>query len=849
LIKLTTAKKNNVTETFHLPPNQVFEMHMFDSYGDGLCCTAGYGYYAIYLGKDMEIQAVKSDGEYTFGEVQIFDTIPPTMEPSTAPTSSQTPTLSALPSFRPTLSMSPSLHKILVTLFIQFDDFPNDVSWKIFSANTTNQELFFQGSNYSNSLRTTNITETFHLFPDQVYEIHMFDSYGDGLCCMQGNGYYAVYLGNDMEIQAVKSNGTYGTGEVQTFQTITPTLPPSTNPTSSTSPTSSLSPSLSPSTSFLPTASKVPLTLSITFDKYPSEVSWALYHHPISNKGPLANSSKFSYNLPHSTVNEIFYLVENKAFEFIIEDSYGDGICCIEGNGSYALYFGDESTGIPIFEAVGNYEFGRKHIFTATQPSMSPSLTPSHSQLPTTTSQPSNSPSMSMSPSINEVFVTLDIQLDKYAYEVDWQIYKANTDPTSSKPLVYGGNYDNDMSDKLVSHTFSLEYNTDYKFYIQDGHGDGICCSNGYGYAILYFGKKDDKTIPILNVDGKYGASGVYTFKTSPTPIITSAPTNAQPSFPNQSPYFAPTISPIPPTSPIVPYVNFTLVIRFDEKPLDLTWAIIDNNEINPEVWFSSISKNYSHLAQKFVYESISLPEGEYIFGMGIDFDDSSFLCCENGNGYVYLYQGTHNPEIKKFDEKNLVFWNNGTLFFKNFTVSVPKTSYPEPTPSPAYSPYITIEIFFDDWPFEISWGVYSAENDTVYEEKPAASYVVSARQVVTEIVHLPDSIPLKFEVRDSSGDGFAKIGATNNDGYVKIFEGPAIADNLLFTASGDFVEKFVVFNLTDFSNAPSMQPSSNATLSPSMKSTNAQLGSSTYLPLSKFPLLCLVNFLFWALV
>ncbi len=70
-------------------------------------------------------------------------------------------------------------------------------------------------------------------------------------------------------------------------------------------------------------------TLSLTTDNYGYETSWT-----ISQNGTTVESGNGYSN--NSNVTESFCLADGD-YTFTINDSYGDGICCNYGNGSYAL--------------------------------------------------------------------------------------------------------------------------------------------------------------------------------------------------------------------------------------------------------------------------------------------------------------------------------------------------------------------------------------------------------------------------------------------------------------------------------------------------------------------------------
>ena len=79
------------------------------------------------------------------------------------------------------------------------------------------------------------------------------------------------------------------------------------------------------------------LLINITTDNYPSETSWELVNQSgvvvaSINAGDLtSNATNYSWSI---CVNN------NECYDFIIYDTYGDGICCSYGNGSYTLTYG-----------------------------------------------------------------------------------------------------------------------------------------------------------------------------------------------------------------------------------------------------------------------------------------------------------------------------------------------------------------------------------------------------------------------------------------------------------------------------------------------------------------------------
>lgn len=75
------------------------------------------------------------------------------------------------------------------------------------------------------------------------------------------------------------------------------------------------------------------VTLSITLDNYPEETSWTIVN---SGGTTVASGGTYGSQPDGSTINIPICLADG-CFDFTINDSYGDGICCGYGNGSYTL--------------------------------------------------------------------------------------------------------------------------------------------------------------------------------------------------------------------------------------------------------------------------------------------------------------------------------------------------------------------------------------------------------------------------------------------------------------------------------------------------------------------------------
>ena len=113
--------------------------------------------------------------------------------------------------------------------------------------------------------------------------------------------------------------------------TISPTGPPSSNTSSK--------PSEEPS-SFQPTDERHEcpesnLIVNIITDGFPAETSWTLQN--MCNDTLEASIASKTLYTSSDTPYSITWCVSHAAFEFTINDSFGDGICCKWGQGSYSV--------------------------------------------------------------------------------------------------------------------------------------------------------------------------------------------------------------------------------------------------------------------------------------------------------------------------------------------------------------------------------------------------------------------------------------------------------------------------------------------------------------------------------
>merc|ERR1712003_500024 len=229
------------------------------------------------------------------------------------------------------------------------DNYPAETEWDI--KNSSGDEKY-NGSGYSdaNTLYTINMC----LASDE-YTFTITDAYGDGICCSYGNGGYIIKVDGtelvnggdfgDSKTETFTVNGPAPTNPSPTTAPVTnPTAPPTTapvtNPTASPTTAPVTNPTAPPTTAPVtpPTTSPVSspgfcetLLISLTTDELGSETSFELVDD-------MSGKVRFAGGVyPSSVTLEESTCLTNGVYIFTISDSYGDGMCCDHGNGSYKL--------------------------------------------------------------------------------------------------------------------------------------------------------------------------------------------------------------------------------------------------------------------------------------------------------------------------------------------------------------------------------------------------------------------------------------------------------------------------------------------------------------------------------
>ena len=79
------------------------------------------------------------------------------------------------------------------------------------------------------------------------------------------------------------------------------------------------------------------LKIDVLTDAYPNEISWDLIR--TCSQDIVLSTFFGSMYIDDFTQYSNEYCIEDTRYLFVVKDTYGDGICCSEGNGSYQVFY------------------------------------------------------------------------------------------------------------------------------------------------------------------------------------------------------------------------------------------------------------------------------------------------------------------------------------------------------------------------------------------------------------------------------------------------------------------------------------------------------------------------------
>jgi hypothetical protein len=216
------------------------------------------------------------------------------------------------------------------------------------------------------------------------------------------------------------------------------------------------------------------IDIVITYDDYPEETGWVLKD---ANGNTVDSREAESVSEQSATIE---YTVDNLAagtYTLEVTDTYGDGICCEHGNGSFKVLVDGQNV------ASSNGQFDETTSVTFTIGS---------------TSGGGSGGSGGASPTSSPVVEFLvDIQYDNWPDEFSWSIVRQDSGtPVITIPTNYA------RAGEFVRIPVSLTPGESYVLQLRDTYGDGL-----YGYVDVYAVVNGDDLPALVYSNGDFGGS------------------------------------------------------------------------------------------------------------------------------------------------------------------------------------------------------------------------------------------------------------------------------------------------------------------------------------------------------
>jgi hypothetical protein len=173
---------------------------------------------------------------------------------------------------------------------IMTDAYPTDTSWTLTDVNSNDIIISVDAGTYSK--KNSFYEKSYCIDSTACYQFTISDSYGDGICCSSGNGYYNILY----EEMLLQEGGDFGYSQTSA---LFGNECPSSLPSESLVPTLSSAPSNTPSLSVQPSSNP---TLSSKLSDEPSWSPTTSVEPSNTSSSSLKPSSKLTLSLPWSTV-------------------------------------------------------------------------------------------------------------------------------------------------------------------------------------------------------------------------------------------------------------------------------------------------------------------------------------------------------------------------------------------------------------------------------------------------------------------------------------------------------------------------------------------------------------------
>jgi len=437
-----------------LEKNTCYNWEITDSYGDGMCTTAGCGSYSLTVINNINgwvVGQIVTQGNGQFeteetigfcidndGDISYIDQ-PPTPEPTQAPKTN------------PPVSINDcdGNESLRFQLELQTDGYPQETSWTMEEQSSDDGADFF-GGNYTNSstIYTEPSDDSYYCLKDETcYLFTIYDSYGDGL-----QGYYKGFL-NDVEVFQ-------GDNAFATFSNYTKGFCVGDAMFNDCDGNESLQ-----------------FQLELQTDSYPQETSWTMEEQS-SDDG--ADYFGGDYNVQNRTYTEpsdysYYCLKDDTCYLFTIYDSYGDGLTVYSG------YFKGFLNDVEVFQGGESAFSTDTKVFCVGDATYSP---------------------ISDCDGNESLRFQLELQTDGYPQETTWTMEEQSSDDGAD---FFGGNYTGQntiYTEPSDDSYYCLKDETCYLFTIYDSYGDGLIMDDGLNPPGSFKGFLND--VEVFQGDGNF---------------------------------------------------------------------------------------------------------------------------------------------------------------------------------------------------------------------------------------------------------------------------------------------------------------------------------------------------------
>lgn len=271
-----------------------------------------------------------------------------------------------------------------------------------------------------------------------------------------------------------------------------------------------------------------PVTIELLLDRFPTETGW-LIRDQYGKTNAYIGIGDYE-DVENKLVVTTVMLKEDTNYEFIMLDSYGDGLKFDGGN--YKLWLGpDPFTGIQV---VSGNTYGKQIIHNFYLPKAKATDAPVAS--PPTNSDvtpPTSTPSLAPQAGPDEPHLTIGFKFDSFAGETGWAITSVETQELlMSKPFgTYSGKDNSMVFETVPLPTEPTNANDQYIFAILDSGRNGLCCEEGQGFFQVFYGDISDDKIMFRGGSFKYLQQFIFDLNGG---IITSPPVAQRINRPNK---------------------------------------------------------------------------------------------------------------------------------------------------------------------------------------------------------------------------------------------------------------------------------------------------------------------------